>query len=117
MPKRLWPVRRRFQHSSRIWPRSPPSNRPNDFAPTNEKPGDLVKNSAILLVECPDQKGIVAAIANFVLRYDGNILHADQHQAPEQGLFLCRVEWELGTFGMDMKEFPRAFGPIAEQFK
>jgi formyltetrahydrofolate deformylase len=76
-----------------------------------------VKNSAILLVECPDQKGIVAAIANFVLRYDGNILHADQHQAPEQGLFLCRVEWELGTFGMDMQEFPRAFGPIAEQFK
>lgn len=46
-----------------------------------------VKNSAILLVECPDQKGIVAAIANFVLAHEGNILHADQHQAAELGYF------------------------------
>jgi formyltetrahydrofolate deformylase len=76
-----------------------------------------VKNSAILLVECPDQKGIVAAIANFVLRYEGNILHADQHQAPEEGLFLCRVEWDLGTFGMDIRDFESAFRPIADQFK
>jgi formyltetrahydrofolate deformylase len=76
-----------------------------------------VKNSAILLVECPDQKGVVAAIANFVLRYDGNILHADQHQAPQQGLFLCRVEWDLEGFTMDVNDFPRLFGPIAEKFK
>ena len=41
-----------------------------------------MKNSAILLVECPDRKGIVAAIADFIFRLDGNILHADEHQAP-----------------------------------
>ena len=76
-----------------------------------------LKNSAILLVECPDQKGIVAAIANFVLLHDGNILHADQHQAPELGLFLCRVEWDLHDFRMDLDEFPRLFGPIAEKFR
>jgi formyltetrahydrofolate deformylase len=76
-----------------------------------------MKNSATLLVECPDQRGIVAAIANFVLRYEGNILHADQHQAPELGLFLCRVEWDLATFGMAIEDFPRLFAPVAEQFK
>jgi formyltetrahydrofolate deformylase len=76
-----------------------------------------VKNSAILLVQCPDQKGIVAAIANFVLAYDGNILHADQHQAAELGLFLCRVEWDLDGFRLDLAEFDKQFGPIAEKFK
>jgi formyltetrahydrofolate deformylase len=68
-------------------------------------------------VECPDQKGIVAAIANFVLAYEGNILHADQHQAAELGLFLCRVEWDLSGFLMDPREFPVLFEPIATKFR
>jgi len=68
-------------------------------------------------VECPDQKGIVAAIANFVLAYEGNILHADQHQAAELGLFLCRVEWDLSGFLMDLGEFPALFEPIATKFR
>jgi formyltetrahydrofolate deformylase len=76
-----------------------------------------MKNSAILLVECPDRKGIVAAIAEFILRYDGNILHADQHQSAELNLFLCRVEWDLEGFRMDLREFPRLFAPIAETFQ
>ena len=75
-----------------------------------------MKNSAVLLVECPDRKGIVAAIANFIYRHEGNVLHADEHQAPEQGLFLCRVEWDLAGFAMDVKEFSAHFGPIAEKF-
>ncbi len=70
-----------------------------------------------MLVECPDRKGIVAAIANFVLRYDGNILHADQHQAAEAGVFLCRVEWETEGFQMNLKDFAALFEPIAREFK
>ena len=46
---------------------------------------DLVSNmsnrqSATLLMSCPDKKGLVAAIANFLMTYNANILHADQHQ-------------------------------------
>jgi len=76
-----------------------------------------LKNSATLLIECPDQRGIVAAVADFVFRHEGNILHADQHQAAELDLFLCRVEWDLAGFRMDLGEFPRLFAPIAEKFK
>jgi len=79
--------------------------------------GEIMKSTAILLVECPDQKGIVAAIANFILEFGGNILHADQHQAEELGLFLCRVEWDLDRFGMDIGEFANRFGPIAGKFQ
>lgn len=38
-----------------------------------------MKNTAILLISCPDRKGLVAAISDFVYRNNGNILHADEH--------------------------------------
>jgi formyltetrahydrofolate deformylase len=74
------------------------------------------KNSAILLISCPDQKGLNAAIADFIYRNNGNILHADEHQDNELGLFLMRVEWDLADFALDMREFTRHFSPIASRF-
>jgi uncharacterized protein (DUF1810 family) len=42
--------------------------------------------TAILLIDCPDRKGIVVTIVNFLVnRYDVNILNADQHQNLELG--------------------------------
>jgi formyltetrahydrofolate deformylase len=75
-----------------------------------------MKNTAILLISCPDQKGISAAIANFLLTYSANIVHADQHQDTENTLFLMRVEWDLSDFTLALTAFPAAFAPIAERF-
>ncbi len=75
-----------------------------------------MKNSAILLVQCPDQKGLDATIAEFIFRYDGNILHFEQHQAGEERYYLARVEWDLEGFRLDLKDFAGAFGPIAAKF-
>jgi formyltetrahydrofolate deformylase len=72
-------------------------------------------NRAILLVSCPDQKGIEASIADFIFRANGNILHADEHQDREQKLFLMRVEWDLDGFAIDMREFAKAFKPVADR--
>lgn len=72
-----------------------------------------MKNSAVLLLSCPDQKGLVAAIANFLLTYNANILHADQHQDAEKKLFLMRVEWDLEGFALPLESFAAAFAPIA----
>ena len=57
-----------------------------------------VRNTATLLITCPDSKGIVAAIADFLYQHNANILHADQHQDAENNLFLMRVEWDLAGF-------------------
>jgi formyltetrahydrofolate deformylase len=76
-----------------------------------------MKNSAILLVDCPDRKGIVAAISDFLYRHDANILHADQHQDAEMGLFLTRVEWDLGNFKLPISDFGKEFTAIAEKFQ
>jgi formyltetrahydrofolate deformylase len=75
-----------------------------------------MKNTAVLLVTCPDAKGIVAAVSEFLYRHDANILHADQHQDAERGLFLMRVEWDLGGFALDLAELPRRFAPVADRF-
>lgn len=75
-----------------------------------------MKNSAILLVQCPDRKGLDATIAEFIYRYDGNILHFEQHQAGEERYYLARVEWDLDGFRLDLKDFAGAFGPIAQKF-
>lgn len=72
-----------------------------------------MRNSAVLLIACPDKKGLVAAIANFLLRHNANILHADQHQDAEKKLFLMRVEWDLEGFALPLESFAAAFAPIA----
>ena len=75
-----------------------------------------MRHTAVLLISCPDQKGLVAAIAEFLLRYNANILHADQHQDAELKLFLMRVEWDMSGFELNLAEFSGAFLPIAERF-
>ena len=76
-----------------------------------------MKNTATLLINCPDRKGLVATIADFLYRHNANILHADQHQDAEQSLFLMRVEWDLAGFTLDPAQFEQQFSPIAEKFQ
>ncbi len=76
-----------------------------------------MKNSATLLITCPDTKGIVAAIADFLYQHNANILHADQHQDAENSLFLMRVEWDLKDFSLDEASFAEAFKGIAKTYK
>jgi formyltetrahydrofolate deformylase len=76
-----------------------------------------MKNSAILLISCPDRKGEVATIADFVFRHGGNILHADEHADEESGLFLMRVEFDPADFNISLDDFGRHFAPVAETFQ
>ena len=75
-----------------------------------------LKNSAILLLRCPDRKGLDAAIADFIYWHGGDILHFEQHQPGVERFYLARLEWDLAGFEFDLKDFPKWFAPIAEQF-
>jgi len=75
-----------------------------------------MKNSAVVLISCPDRKGEVATIADFIYRHNGNILHADEHGDEESGLFLMRVEFDPKDFDIDLADFGKHFAPIAETF-
>ena len=72
--------------------------------------------TAVLLIDCPDRKGLVAAIANFLAReYDVNILNADQHQDAALGLFFMRVEFQTDSPRCDETQFTAVFSPIADE--
>ena len=74
--------------------------------------------TAILLIDCPDRKGIVVTIVNFLVQqYDVNILNADQHQDAELGLFFMRVEFSTESTGLSEDAFRAAIEPIAREFK
>lgn len=58
------------------------------------------KKSAILLIHCKDQPGIVVSITEFIFNSGGNILSLDQHVDSEHQKFFMRVEWDLKYFSI-----------------
>jgi formyltetrahydrofolate deformylase len=69
-----------------------------------------------LLIDCPDHRGVVAAVANFVALHNGNIVAADQHVSdPPGSRFFMRMEIESAGFGLGRDEFDAAFAPMARQ--
>jgi formyltetrahydrofolate deformylase len=94
-----------------------------------------MKDSAVLLIDCPDRKGLVARVSGMLYEWGANILHADQHQDHELGLFFMRVEWALedgtdtspaapshplpamnsGAHRFDLEGFKAVFAPLAEE--
>jgi formyltetrahydrofolate deformylase len=72
------------------------------------------RRTATLLIKCPDRKGLVRDIADFICRHGGNILHADHHVDFESQQFFSRVEWDLNDFALAPAQIGNAFKPLAE---
>ena len=73
-------------------------------SPVRASPPDPVDlmNTSVLLISCPDQPGIVAAVAGWVAGVGGNIVHAEQHTDRHDGMFFQRVEFTHGpAVGLD----------------
>ncbi len=74
----------------------------------------MAGTTATLLISCPDQRGLVAKLSNFLYANGGNIVHADHHTDFVAGLFLTRLEWQLEGFKLPREVIGPAFGAIAE---
>ena len=74
------------------------------------------QNTAILLISCPDRKGIDTALTRFVSEHDGNILHFDQHVDLQQNVFFMRIEWDLEGFTVPPEQIPSYMTPLALDF-
>ena len=72
---------------------------------------------AILLISCPDQKGITASVANFIYANGGNIIHADQHIDDQNDTFFMRIEWALSGFAFPQNRIAEQFAAIARKFR
>lgn len=71
---------------------------------------DTQKNSAVLLISCPDQRGLVFAITRFIHAHAGNIIDLEQHVDRSEEMFFMRIEWDLDAFDISSDA-------IGEQFQ
>lgn len=76
------------------------------------------KNSvnAILLISCPDRRGLIAAVTDFIYKNNGNIEHADQHVDMDRSVFFMRIEWSLDGFNIKRENIANEFLPIAQKY-
>lgn len=82
-----------------------------------------MNDSAVLLIDCPDRKGLVARVSSLLYERGANILHADQHRDHDLGLFFMRVEWAMDErvsqnsepHRFDLDRFMAAFAALAAE--
>jgi formyltetrahydrofolate deformylase len=73
------------------------------------------KNTAILLIHCPDQTGLVASVTDFLHKNNGNIISLDQHVDQQAARFFMRVEWDIEGFTIPREKIDDYFGTLIGQ--
>jgi len=66
--------------------------------------------TATLLLCCPDRKGLVAAMAQLLHDHGANILEAQQHLDPEQGIFSQRIQFDLAELDIPRDQLEALLG-------
>ncbi|MFI4854281.1 MAG: formyltetrahydrofolate deformylase [Phycisphaerales bacterium JB065] len=67
-----------------------------------------------LVVTCPDQPGLIAAVTLFTAQQNGNIIGADQFTDADTGTFFLRLAIQL-SHDTDAEGFGAAFRPLASR--
>lgn len=62
-----------------------------------------------LVMNCPDRKGIIAAVTNFIHETSGNIVYIDQYVDRVNSIFFMRVECELVEDNLSVQNFELNF--------
>ncbi len=73
-------------------------------------------SSITMLISCPDQQGIVAAVTAFIAQHHGNIIDLVQHVDEVENVFFMRLEWEEKGFAIPRKGIGDAFRSISDKF-
>jgi len=68
---------------------------------------------SVLTLQCADQPGIVAAVANLISDVGGNIANADQHTDRDSAVFLQRIEIDGAV---DWAAFDLGLAELIERF-
>jgi len=70
---------------------------------------NLSPNRLVLLMHCPDQKGIIASVTEFIHQRNGNIIYIDQYVDRSQDAFFMRMVVEDSNKTIDFKAFKNDF--------
>lgn len=85
-------------------------------AETPEADSLPLEHQGVLLVSCPDRRGIVAALAQLLHGHGANILSAAQHRDANVGQFFQRIEFDTSDLLTDKLALQGALSEVAERF-
>ena len=71
--------------------------------------------SFVLTLVCPDRRGIVHAVASFLVEHGGNITESQQFGDPGHGRFFMRIEFDLQS-PRPVEQLRASFEPVAREF-
>ena len=69
-----------------------------------------------LVIDCPDQVGLVAAVSQFLADQNATIIEASHHTDLQTGRFFMRHEIRADSLNMSIDKIKQAFATIAQQF-
>ncbi|GIL43556.1 hypothetical protein Vafri_1256 [Volvox africanus] len=75
--------------------------------------------TANLLLQCPDQKGVIAAVSQLLYGFGCNIIASDQFSDPSSGMFFQRITFDYNDIVIgpgNMSVLERAIAELATRF-
>ena len=67
-----------------------------------------------LIMSCPDQRGIVAKVSQFIAKHNGSILEANHHTDQRSNWFFMRHEITASSLPFGLETFKKEFAVIAQ---
>jgi formyltetrahydrofolate deformylase len=70
-----------------------------------------------LVIDCPDQVGLVAAVSQFLADQEATIVEASHHTDQQTNRFFMRHEIKAESLNVSIESVKQAFKPIAKKFQ
>ncbi|WP_218309247.1 formyltetrahydrofolate deformylase [Alteromonas antoniana] len=70
-----------------------------------------------LIIDCPDQVGLVASVSQFLADHGATIVEANHHTDQQTGRFFMRHEIGADSFKLDYQSFVSEFTPLANDYQ
>ena len=70
-----------------------------------------------LVIDCPDQIGLVASVSQFLASHGATIVEANHHTDLQTGRFFMRHEIGADSIGLYYDSFLAEFAPLANEFQ
>jgi formyltetrahydrofolate deformylase len=84
---------------------------------TTMPPPSAAPREYVLTLSCPDQRGIVHAVASFLLVTGCTIVDSQQYGDPDTRLFFMRVHFVAQEEGVDLLSLNGGFAATAAAFR
>ncbi|MEC8230204.1 MAG: formyltetrahydrofolate deformylase [Pseudomonadota bacterium] len=70
-----------------------------------------------LVIDCPDQIGLVASVSQFLADHNATIVEASHHTDLQTGRFFMRHEISTDSLKLDHHSFVKEFTPLANEYQ